>query len=194
MPVAALLLLTLQEPKLIVPKATWEPIFFRSIDERAGIGGLPSLRTKRLPAADIEVRVWNGFGLTYLEGVVLRRKAETWSASWLPPTPPAKKALGMTQAISLSPDEFEALWSRLQSLDLLELPDDSELPQDGTHVLDGMSHVVEIQKDGLYRTYHYGNPTYHPTWPEAKQMIAIVDTLESRLGLSALRSKHHKIL
>lgn len=194
MPLFAITLLAAQGPKLAIPKATWEPIFFESIDARAKMANLPSLRSAVLPHGDIEVRVWNGFGLTYLEGVVLRRRSERWSADWLPPTPPAKKAFGKPQPIGRPSGELVPLWTKLQTLGLLNLPDASELPDDGTHVLDGMSHVVEIQKDGLYRTYHYSNPSYHKTWPEAKRIIAIVDTLEADLKLTPMRTKHHEKL
>ena len=66
------------EFKLIIPKSIWEPIFFKAIDERAGIANLSSLRVE-LRKNDLELRLWNGFGLTLLEGFVLRRVSGKWS-------------------------------------------------------------------------------------------------------------------
>src|SRR6185369_12431216 len=67
------------EFKLIVPKAGWEQIFFEAINERTRIANLRSLRVA-LPKDDLELRVWNGFGLTALEGFVLQRRGGKWSA------------------------------------------------------------------------------------------------------------------
>lgn len=124
MPFAALLIpiVVAQGPKLVIPKATWEPIFFEVIDERAAMSKLPSLRTLLLPKGDIEVRVWNGFGLSYLEGVVLRRQNQTWSAAWLPPTPPEKKETAAPQSIALSQEKLATLWRAVQTEGILTLP------------------------------------------------------------------------
>ena len=69
-----------KELQLNIPKAVWEPIFFRSIDERAKLSHLKTLRSGALPGDDFEVRVWHGFGLTLLEGFVLKRAGARWSA------------------------------------------------------------------------------------------------------------------
>jgi hypothetical protein len=56
--------------QVIIPKETWEPIYFKAIDERATIAKLPSLRHAALPKDDLETRLWIGFGLTALRGHV----------------------------------------------------------------------------------------------------------------------------
>lgn len=50
-----------------------------------------------------------------------------------------------------------------------------------------MSHVVEIQQEGVYRTYCYSNPFHHPKWPEAKRIMKITSLLESSLGINPRR-------
>lgn len=194
MPLAALLLpmVVAQGPKLVVPTATWEPIFFRSIDQRAKWSNLPSLRQNLLPRGDIEIRFWSGFGLTYLEGVVLRKDQKGWTAQWLPPTPPQRKDQAAPRNLPLSPKAFQTLWAQLQAEGILTLPDDSELPEDGVNVLDGMSYVVEYQREGVYRTYQYGNPSFHKSWPEAKRIMKIHSLLEETLRIGLLRTAHHK--
>jgi hypothetical protein len=47
-------------------------------------------------------------------------------------------------------------------------------------VLDGVSYVVEINKDGHYRTYEYSNPKSQK-WPEANKMDGIGQILEDDL-------------
>src|SRR5712691_4298825 len=72
---------TLQQSQfqLLVPKNTWEPIFFKEINQRARTANLKNLRAGPLPNGDLEVRVWIGFGLTALEGFDLKRSAGYWS-------------------------------------------------------------------------------------------------------------------
>jgi hypothetical protein len=66
--------------KLSIPKAIWEPIYFRFIDKVARESGLPSLRVTPVAKGDLELRVWEGFGKSPLQGYVLRKHSGTWSA------------------------------------------------------------------------------------------------------------------
>jgi hypothetical protein len=192
MPLAALLLplAFAQGPQLVIPKERWVPICFESVDERAEMSQLPSLRQTLLSEGDIEVRIWDGFDLRNLEGVVLRKRNQTWTAHWLPPTPPTKKELAASVPISLLSKEFEDLWSALQKEGILTLPDDSELPKDGMDVVDGGAYVVEYQKQGIYRTYRYDSPSFHRTRPEAKRILQIASLLQETLKIAPLRIAH----
>lgn len=74
-----------QQLKLAIPVADWEPIFFRSINERAAAADLKDLRSTVLINDDLEVRVWRGFGVTALTGYVIKREGGQWSGLKLAP-------------------------------------------------------------------------------------------------------------
>lgn len=59
---------------------TWEDIYFEEIIKREKVSKLGRLKSKIFPKDNLEVRVWRGFGLTYLKGFVLKRIAGEWSA------------------------------------------------------------------------------------------------------------------
>jgi hypothetical protein len=161
-----------------IPKAAWEPIYFRSIDQFSHMVNWRPLRDLALGADTFEVRVWIGFGVGPLEALSIRREGSTWSGRyaihrlWL---------AGPVAVQSVTPKSaWDQLWARLVQLDLLKLPDSSTLPRSESMVADGVSYVVEINKDGRYRTYMYANPV-HKKWPEAKRMIEIVETLRNEI-------------
>ena len=57
------------------PDYNWTRGYFVSIKERVRAAGIPDLESSELPEGDLEVRVWGGFGLTGLEGLILKRAA-----------------------------------------------------------------------------------------------------------------------
>ena len=154
-----------------------KPIYFSAIDDRSAKAGWGSLREVSLPRESLEVRIWIGFGVGPLEAISMRRDGIAWTGRhlWAPPNraePPTSR--------SVSPrGSWEDLWARLTGLGLLVLPDSSRLPTPPRgRVADGVSYVVEIRDAGRYRTYMYSNPQ-HEQWREAKQMIQLIETLES---------------
>ena len=162
--------------QLIIPKETWEPIYFKAIDERAAIARLPSLRHAALPKDDLETRLWIGFGLTALRGFDLKRSAGHWQATYLQGINP-----GLPRSeyqITLRPPKsgWEGLWRRLSDKGLLSLPDARSVGCE-SDVLDGVSYVVENSIDRSYRTYMYDNPQFAKC-KEAKQMIEIVNIFD----------------
>jgi hypothetical protein len=160
-----------KELQLIIPKDGWESIFFESINERTKIANLPSLRSDALPENDLEVRVWHGFGITALEGFVLKRAAGQWSAIHLEGTRPRLPESEYQKKLQPPKSGWETCWRRLVDAGILTLPDASER-QCSAGIDDGMSYVVEFNSGGTYRTYLYDNPSYAKC-NEAKQMIKI---------------------
>jgi hypothetical protein len=151
-----------------------EPLFADTINERAKAANLSPLKSEDLNVDDLELRVWVGFGKKPLEGFVIRRADGQWGGTFLESMnattkPPFRRKLS-------SPEYgWEQLWSQLVASGLFTLPDSSQL-KDEVGVLDGTSYVVEVKKDGVYRTYTYLNPDYQ-RWPEAKQMLRIASIL-----------------
>jgi len=145
--------------QLNIPKGSWPSLFFKHIDERAELNGLKSLRTDPLPNGDFEVRVWHGFGLTPLEGFVLRRTGDQWSASFLKGVTPNAPPNELIQTLPEPKSGWGGCWRRLDDAGLFTLPDATAI-----HCLagvnDGAGYVVELNRDGVYRTYMYENPDY----------------------------------
>ena len=166
---------------LNIPRATWEPIFFESINERASVAKLPNLRTALLPNNDLEVRIWVGFGLTALEGLVLRRVDSQWSATHLEGIHSRLPKSEYQKRLQTPKSGWDASWQRLIDAGILTLPDASEV-QCNAGVLDGMSYVIEINMNKTYRTYMYDNPNYAKC-NEAKQMIKIGDIRVEEFGV-----------
>jgi hypothetical protein len=175
--------------RLDVPKATWEPIFFESIDERAKTAKLRSLRAP-LPEGDLELRVWGGFGLTSLEGFVLRRSSGRWSAIHLDGIyqglPRNKYQLNLSEPKS----GWDATWQRFVSLGILDLPD-AESAGCSTRVNDGFSYVVETNVNSTYRTYMYDNPEYSKC-DDAKRMLAIAAAIADEFGVQEFKPEDYK--
>ena len=100
---------------------------FMEINNRTGIAKLPNLDKTNLPANDFEVRVWHGFGLTLLEGLVIKRSAGKWSAMRVAAISP--KLPRTKHEIPLGPPKsgWDVCWKRLSDAGLLTLPDASQL-------------------------------------------------------------------
>src|SRR5262245_3344785 len=138
-----------KELQLKIPKDTWEPIFFKAINERAKLGNLKTLRAAALPDHDFEVRVWHGFGLTALAGFVLRRVGSEWSAIHLDGITPAASPQRSQKRLQPPKSGWDTLWKRLQDAGILSLPDAVAIGCSAM-VTDGMSYVVEYNLDGIY--------------------------------------------
>ncbi|HEX4947877.1 MAG TPA: hypothetical protein VFZ34_14490 [Blastocatellia bacterium] len=159
--------------KQYIPKSIWVDIFFETINKRAKSAGLSDLRSAVLPDGDLELRVWGGFGITTLQGFILRKKAGVWQALDLSSgfnkvkndlfdinDERPKPALG-----------WDHLWTQLASEGILILPD-AEAIDCSAMINDGISYVVEINMNHTYRTYMYDNPNYAKC-PEAKQIMKV---------------------
>jgi hypothetical protein len=174
------------EFKLIVPDAIWEKIFFESINERAHIASLGSLRVA-LPKDDLELRVWNGFGLTALEGFVLRRRSGTWSAVHLDGIHPGLPKREYQKQLSAPKSGWDNVWRKLVEMEITILPDAEEIGC-STTMLDGMSYVVELNYELTYRTYLYDNPSYAKC-EQAKRMISIGNFIASEFGVPEMATR-----
>ena len=175
----------IQAPIVELPKASWPEGFFggrrdrQSIVGRAAIGGYGNLQKHLLPPADEEVRVWGGFGLSFLQAVILRREAGKWTAVRLLSAIPGTSKAGWKKRYAAPKSGWPVFWKKAEALGIWTLPDDSTLPQKyAQHVFDGYSYVVEIQRGGRYRAYRYANPDSQKHWPEAKRMVLLDRLLE----------------
>jgi hypothetical protein len=172
---------TAQRVTLEIPEATWEPVFFKQLEARTTAVNLPNLRTVVLPENDLEVRFWYD-GMEIINGVVIRRMGQQWSANWIYQT--VDRLPSSTKMVLLDPPKsgWEVLWKSLVNAGILTLPD-SPRPQCPAEALDGISYIVETNVNRTYRTYMYSNPQLMKC-PEAKQMLQLEKTLGDEFSLN----------
>lgn len=78
--------------------------------------------------------------------------------------------------------DWSAVLRALETHDVWTLPDESEVPQSGGIVNDGVGLVVEAWNGRRYRSYHYGNPDLQPS-AEAKHaqtMLELIRDISAR--------------
>jgi hypothetical protein len=111
--------------QLEIHDARWEPSFFEALEERTKTINLPSLRTVVLPEHDLEVRFWYDGSPQIINGFVIRRSSDQWSAIGLKQTNQGQPFQVRQKSLGVPKSGWEALWQRLVSAGILTLPDGS---------------------------------------------------------------------
>jgi hypothetical protein len=164
----------------IIPQTRRETIYFEYINDQASKFQLEDIRSTALPDGDLEIRIWIGFGLGYLQGFVLNQTTGEWSATYLTAQKQVRKKLQTPNS------GWETTWQKLVNAGLFSLPDAEEINcrVDG---FDGESYVVEYNTNNTYRTYSYDNPDF-PQCNEAKQMIEIRNIIAEEFDILGKRN------
>ena len=115
-----------QRVKIELPDSRWEPLFFRLINRTTELGEFKELRKTKLNADDIEVRVWRGFGLGYLEGVILKRTNNQWKAFHVKADHYAEPEQAEVKELNPPKSGWHSFWKNLTEQGLLTLRDPSE--------------------------------------------------------------------
>jgi hypothetical protein len=170
----------------VASEAKWEPIFFKMINERLAESGIPELRTSQMTGADFEGRVWIGFGGRGEDAIILRHSSSQWSGLHLHGISRGPRLVSTVSNLAAPRSGWEAAWQKLTQAGLLTLPDALAIGC-STQIFDGMSYVVEINKDQNYRTYLYDNPD-HAKCSEAKQMLEIGGIIAEEFDLSEFKT------
>lgn len=180
------MLALLQVPQVEIPPKSFAVSAYGNAKDRQTIlgrvaaAGFGDLRNKLLPLGDEEMRVWEGFGKTFLQGTILRKVGGTWIAMRLLSETQRGKRRDWTKVYPGPKTGWPTFWSLAESLGIWTLPDDSTLPQERRRTIrDGYSIVVETQRKGKYRVYAYNNPREQKQWPTAARMMAIGKLLGS---------------
>jgi hypothetical protein len=139
--------------RVIVPKASWIPIYFATIDSLAARIGLTPLRILPMRPGDIEFRMWEGFGIGGERGFVFRRHGARWSALAVEKRP-YRKARRLNVAKTV---DWAAVWEGLRRDGIEDIKDTSESPS-CTTVNDGIGYVMELATEDRYQTYLVSNP------------------------------------
>ena len=157
-----------QRVQIILPKATWEPIFFKGINQATNLAELTELRKTSLRKSDIEIRIWRGFSLSPLEAVILKRTYGQWSALYIKTDEPTEFKEVELKKLNSPKSGWESFWKQITDKGILMLPDPSEINCE-IFGFDNIGYVVEINQDKVYRTYMYSGAKCS----EAKQMEEI---------------------
>jgi len=167
-------------------EARWEPIFFEMINERLAESGIAELRTVQMTGNDFEVRVWVGFGGKGEDGIILRHSSNQWSGLHLHGIAEGPRLRSTVTNLAAPRSGWDSAWQKLTRAGLLTLPDALAIGC-STQIFDGVSYVVEINKDQKYRTYLYDNPS-HAKCGEARQMLEIGGIIADEFGLSEFKT------
>lgn len=167
-------------------EAKWEPIFFKMINERLAESGIPELRTSQITGDDFEVRIWVGFAETGEDGIILRHSSGQWSGRYVHGISRGPRVVTTVSDLAAPKSGWESAWQKLTQAGLLTLPDALAIGCN-TQIFDGVSYVVEINKDQKYRTYLYDNPS-QAKCGEAKQMLEIAGIIAEEFDLSEFKT------
>jgi hypothetical protein len=182
MPPEARLSSTIQGPESRAAVSGWEDSFFSALEERTERIGLSNLKTSVIGAEEVELRFWYDARPDTINGFVIRRSGDVWSArgirqsrnSW--PSPLIQEAFGVPKS------GWNAFWKQLTDAGILTLPDSIEI-NCTSGALDGGAYVVEVLTKQGYRTYRYDNPQLGGC-TEAKTLVSIERILADELTIT----------
>jgi hypothetical protein len=160
-----------QKVRIISPEARMESIYFKQINKATDLSELMELRKTNLRNGDIEIRVWRGFGLSPLEGIVLKRTEGIWTGLHIKTDNYYEAEKVKVERLFTPKSGWESFWKQITDEEILTLPQSTENDCNIPNI-DGTGYVVEINQDNIYQTYHYpeGNGKI---CREAKQMEII---------------------
>lgn len=143
-----------QPTELEIPNASWEKIFFKPIDVVTNVSDLQELRKTNHSKNDIEIRLWRGFGLSNLEGIIVKRIGEKWSAAHIKSNHYIEITETEVTNLNAPKSDWNLFWNKINNAGVLTLPDASQI-NCNTSGLDGIGYVIETNYQKKYRTYMY---------------------------------------
>ena len=118
---------------------------------------LPALSSVGTNSNGVVVRIWKGADIPRRHEVHELVGTDGMLTDWR-----YYKAVGTNLvSMDMSTDRHSFVWHGINSLGVQALPDQSDLPDDGATVLDGVRYTVEIRSSDGQRTYAYANPSSH---------------------------------
>jgi hypothetical protein len=167
-----------------IPKG-WQPIF-QAIDEESRAVGIENLRKAIISDSDIEVRIWAGFGITKLQGFILKRRGTEWSSIHIGIPVGSRDHENKTIPLNTPRSGWESAWDSMLSHGILTLPNAGAIDCNSMYD-DGYSYVVEVRKGRNYRTYMYDNPSekFDNRCAEADKILAIANIVKTDYGVES---------
>lgn len=159
----------------------WVASFFPELEERTSKVDLPRLKARDYADDHLEVRYWYDSRPDIINGFVIRRVHNEWSALGLRqarnpwPSPVLQETLGPPKS------GWDSLWKQLTDAGVLVLPDGDQI-KCYRPVLDGGAIVIEVLSNKTYRTYRYSNPSLGAC-EQAKQIVLIDKIISEEFNL-----------
>ncbi|MDF7801330.1 hypothetical protein P4C99_17765 [Pontiellaceae bacterium B1224] len=176
------------EVEFDVPDEIWKSLYFKPINELTVAAELAPLQEKTIEGQDGELRIWKGFGLSHLKGLIIEKRKNGFLVTYLRQSyNTSRKTFDVSQSLIEPKIPPKMIWEWLESEGLFHMPDDSKLESDGIGVVDGVSYVFEYRNYSVYRTFKYGNPGLH-LQDEAKQIYRMMMVLEKEFGIDFYQS------
>jgi hypothetical protein len=170
-------------PVAATPERVVEAMLSQETDRVAAIAGLSKPSSSNVGNDDVEVRVWYGFGLFPLEGLVISRKQGEWSAIHLKADSHYQPKKVSRNTLKPPKSGWEICWQQLVNAGVLTLPDGIDPPDP-----DAEGYEVQIRNGASYRSYHYVAPEYSEL-PSAKHMLEIGDIISNEFGLQRFKAR-----
>ena len=159
-------------------------------DTLATSNGLEPLRTKHLKKSQAEIRIW--YGGHFTTGVILQFEGSNGRMVYV--NDKSRIAGQSTVTTDKHPRlacDWPSLLSRLDSLDVFDLPDQAGIPRKPRELtrimLDGMTVTFEVAQRGRYRTYSWSNPNHESEYPELEpyrqQLLKIFQVVETEFDV-----------
>jgi hypothetical protein len=169
------------------PNAVSEKFFFKDINRRTDKAKLKSLTETEVAKNDIEVRLWFKVAFIKLEGMVLKRTKNVWSAVYLDTNYVSKRYLYPIIKYNRPKSGWDKMWQKLLKAEILTLPDADSIKCNNNSP-DGETYIVELKKGNNYRTYMYVNPAPPPLdrCREAGQIVEIYKTIFHEFGIERI--------
>ncbi|MCA1577179.1 MAG: hypothetical protein LC794_07435 [Acidobacteria bacterium] len=168
-------------PSADVADSKWEAFFFSELEKRTSQVNLTRLKGLDFTDDHLEVRYWYNASPDVINGFVIRRLNNNWSAlgirqtrdRW--PSPIKQEDLGTPRS------GWDTLWKQLTDAGMLVLPNSNQTKCYG-QTLDGVGVVIEVLSNKTYRTYQYSNPSL-VRCTEAKQIVLIDKIISEEFNL-----------
>jgi hypothetical protein len=152
-----------------------EHAFVRYARAAAARAGLPDLGGASGPRGDVELRLWDGFGLAGIRGLILQRTRDQWRASLVEP---AEGDRGYTLLPLPDSVPWADRWRRAVQAGVLDLAPEAHRT-DGGVARDGFAVVLELREAARYRTA-VSEAVDAQCGTEARRLLAVAEIVLGR--------------
>ena len=176
-----------QPKQFEIPNASWEKIFFKEINNVTRLSNIQELREKNLLSSNIEIRIWRGFGLSKLEGIIVKRTNQKWSALHIKGNNYTEITETTVTNLNAPKSGWDSFWEKIEERGILTLPDASQIDCEAI-IIDGTSYVIETNHQKKYRVYRYNSEVLKCTEAEKAAKIGEIFAEEFDDGIGICKT------
>ena len=155
-------------------------------NERAVYGGFNPLETEKLQGQDVEIRFWVRGGLSPVRGLIISRKNNISSASYLPAlgsSPGEPKVIDLTAAVS----DWDGLLETLEREGVFDLPSGTDKADNATFN-DGQLVTIEYARGSKSSGRYYCVEPCAQEGRLGRRVCRIMTVLQDSLGVKVMVS------